>query len=176
MTDPVPQTAPAPNAANGPTLARWLKPAFFASLALNLAVLGVIGGAILRGPPDGANGISRDLGFGPFTEALSPEDREQLAKSFVAKGGNPREIRRDMRAEFGQLLVVLRADPFDPAQLRAAFDAVQARGSERLDLGQQLLSDRIVAMTPEDRAHFADRLEERMAHAPLRNRLRDGGN
>jgi hypothetical protein len=97
----------------------------------------------------------RDIGFGPLTAALSPDDRAALGRAFR----NETVGMRDMRAEVGQLLAALRSDPFDEAALRTAIAAQDARGRTRLELGQRLLADRLIAMTPPERTAFADRLE-----------------
>lgn len=142
---------------------RWMKVLLAVSLALNLGVLGLVGGAALRGAGDRGRPDVRDIGFGPFSDALSPQDRQELRRAFLRDGGNPREMRRLMRSEVGTLLQVLRTEPLQEAELRAAFSQFQQSGQERLDLGQRLLADRIIAMSPDDRARFADRLEEVMA-------------
>ncbi len=142
---------------------RWMKVLLAVSLALNLGVLGLVGGAALRGAGDRGRPDVRDIGFGPFSDALSPQDRQELRRAFLRDGGNPREMRRLMRSEVGTLLQVLRTEPLQEAELRAAFSQFQRRGQERLELGQRLLADRIIAMSPDDRARFADRLEEVMA-------------
>jgi uncharacterized membrane protein len=110
----------------------------------------------------------REIGFGPFSDALSPQDRQELRRAFLREGGNPRVMRQRMRNEVGTLLQVLRSEPLQEAELRAAFSQFQQRGQERLDLGQRLLADRIIAMSPDDRARFADRLEEGMARGGQR--------
>ena len=142
---------------------RWMKVLLAVSLALNLGVLGLVGGAALRGAGDRGRPDVRDIGFGPFSDALTPQDRQELRRAFLRDGGNPREMRRLMRSEVGTLLQVLRTEPLQEAELRAAFSQFQQRGKERLELGQRLLADRIIAMSPDDRARFADRLEEVMA-------------
>ena len=146
----------------------WLRTALIVSLGVNLSVAGLVGGAFLRHGGERGGPMGRDLGFGPFTEALSAEDRAALAKAFVAAGGSPREMRRGMRAEFGRLVETMRAQPFDEGELRAAFASLQSHGRERLDLGQRLLADRIVAMQPDARRQFADRLEGLLARGPKR--------
>jgi uncharacterized membrane protein len=133
------------------------------SLAMNLGVLGLVGGAALRGAGDRGRPDVRDIGFGPFSDALSPQDRQELRRAFLRDGGNPRAMRQMMRAEVGTLLQVLRTEPLQEAGVRAAFSQFLQRGQERLELGQRLLADRIIAMSPDDRARFADRLEEVMA-------------
>jgi hypothetical protein len=147
---------------------RWMKVLLAVSLALNLGVLGLLGGAALRGAGDRGRPDVRDIGFGPFSDALSPQDRQELRRAFLRDGGNPRAMRQMMRSEVGTLLQVLRTEPLQEADLRAAFSQFQQRGQERLDLGQRLLADRIIAMSPEDRARFADRLEKVMARGDRR--------
>jgi uncharacterized membrane protein len=139
------------------------------SLAINLGVLGMLGGAALRGAGDRGRPDVRDIGFGPFTDALSPQDRQELRRAFLQDGGNPRAMRQMMRAEVGTLLQVLRTEPLQEAELRAAFNRLRQRGQERLDMGQRLLADHIIAMSPDDRARFADRLEAMMARGGQTN-------
>ncbi|PZR00234.1 MAG: hypothetical protein DI533_06495 [Cereibacter sphaeroides] len=138
------------------------------SLGLNLVTLGVVGGAMVHGMSERDKPKFRDLAFGPFTEALSPEDRQALRRAFRQDGGNPRDIRQEMQQGFADLLTALRAEPFDAGALRAVFAAMQARMQARMDFGQRLLADRIVAMTPEARTQFAERLEELMKRSPKR--------
>jgi hypothetical protein len=125
------------------------------SLAANLAVAGVIGGTLLGEQGRSSGPRVRDIGFGPFTAALSPEDRATLGRAFRDQTTGM----RSMRAEVAQLVAALRSDPFDEASLRAAIAAQDARGRARLELGQRLLADRLIAMTPPERSAFADRLE-----------------
>lgn len=148
---------------------RGLRIALGVSVALNLLVVGVVAGAILRdgGPRDR---MVRDLDLGPFTEALSPDDRAAMRREFVARMPEMGEARRAMRAEFRDLLALLRAEPFDPEAMRQVMTGQRARMQERVDLGQELLLQRLESMTPDARQAFADRLEDR-----LRRGLRDGG-
>ncbi len=159
-----------------PATSRWLKVALVVSLAMNLAVLGAVGGAVVHDARQAGRPMARDLGFGPFTDALSPEDRAALGKAFMRDGGKPRDMRRELRAEYGQLLTALRAEPFDEAKLRGVFDVLQARSRDRLDLGQRLLSERILAMPPEARLRFADRLEDLVSRGPRRNQAPSADN
>ncbi len=143
-----------------PAASRWMKIALVVSLGINLAILGMVGGAVIKGGHDHPAPLVRDLGFGPFSEALSREDRDALRRAFRSETGGLRLVGREMRAEFTELMRILRTEPFDQAGLDAVFDSMQARGRERLDLGQRLLSERISTMTPEARRQFADRLQD----------------
>jgi uncharacterized membrane protein len=148
---------------------RWLRIALAVSLAINLAIVGLVAGAMFRsgGPPQGGM-MARDVGFGPFTEALSKEDRAELRRGFLAAAPEMRDSRRAVRADFRDLLAQLRASPLDEDALRAVFDRQNARNAERMELGQRLIFDLLVGMKPEARAAFADRLEQSLAKSPNR--------
>ena len=146
-------------AAGKPRGNRRLKIALALSLAFNLCIIGVICGVMLR---DGPPRSGRDFGLGPLSEALSHEDRRALRKAFVARHPDIRDAKRQMRAEFDAVVAALRADPFDPAVLDGALAAIAARNQSLLDTGRELVAERLKAMTAEERAAFADRLEKRV--------------
>lgn len=163
MTDAAPNTPETPGpetpitpptGSSGP---RWIKIALAVSVALNLAVAGLAAGAWLR--EGHGRSMPRDMSFGPFTEALSDLDRRELRRAFGDRGPGFREARQQMRVDLAALLASLRADPFDPAATEAALTVVARRTTERLDLGRDLITGRILAMTDAERQAFADRLE-----------------
>lgn len=156
MTDlpPAPATSLPPPA---PKTGKGLRIALALSVALNLAFFGMAAGAFLRGgPPDR---MARDLDFGPFAEAFSREDRKELRRDFFQRAGDLRAMRAAMREDMAGLITVLRTEPLDRAELDRLLARQGARLAERLDLGQSLVVGRIAAMTPDQRATFADRLE-----------------
>ncbi|MEN9411476.1 MAG: hypothetical protein RL216_3450 [Pseudomonadota bacterium] len=144
---------------------KGLRIALGVSVALNLLVAGLVAGAMLRegGPRDR---MLRDLDFGPLTEALSDADRDALRRAFVARSGGFRDVRAEMRADFDALLRALRVEPFDAEAVRGLLLGQQARVQDRLMLGQDLLLERLTAMSPAARAEFADRLEQRLRRGP----------
>ena len=168
MADPTPPPPDGPE--TGPPrrpTARWLRLTLFLSLALNLAMLGLIGGAVLaQRKPDGPppDRLVRDLGLGPYLRALSPADRRAIAETAYASGDRLRGYRSTLRAAFRDSLALLRSDPFD----RAAFADSLARQAAVADrgraLGQTLLVDRIAAMTAAERAALADSLAREVRH------------
>jgi uncharacterized membrane protein len=140
---------------------RRLRIALIASLGVNLLVLGTVAGAVFLGPGDGPRRFEvRDIGFGPFDRALTREDRDALRQAFVDRAGTMRDGWRQMRADLELFLTILRVEPFDPAALQAVAELQADRMQERFALGQDLLMQRIVAMTEAERLAFADRLEE----------------
>ncbi len=157
MTDPVTPTDTSPR----PGRNRW-RIAFLVLLGLNLAFAGFVAGGLMRdGGPRGH--MVRELGFGPFSEALSSDDRRALRQQFFDRMPDFRETRRAMRAEMTEVIGVLRAVPFDPAAFRAAMDRMRKNMSERADIGRALIAERIAAMNDAERAVFADRLEKSLS-------------
>lgn len=159
MTDT--QTTPSgPNPGPTPDRSprRWTRILLIASLGFNLVILGLFGGhelsRALHGPPP-----VRALGFGPFTQALSPADRRALMRDFMAQAKGFSEQRRQMRSDFRSLIEALKATPYDPARFAALMARQKTRTDEWMALGQSLLAERIAAMTPAERAAFAKRLE-----------------
>ena len=151
-----------------PPSGRKLRIALAVSVALNLLILGLVAGAVLRdGGPHGR--MVRDLDFGPFTEALTPEDRDALRRDFIRQAPDLRDMRRQMRDDFSTLLAALRAETFDVEALRGVVANQGDRMAARLELGQDLMLARIAAMTPAERAAFADRLEQRLERGPKRD-------
>ncbi len=158
MSDPRTTPPPTPPVTTVPATSRGVKIALALSVALNLAVAGLAVGAWLGHGP--RQGMPRDMSFGPFSEALDDTDRKAIRRALLERLGEFREQREAARAEFETLLATLRADPFDPEALKAALAALEARNAERLELGRTLIETRLIEMSPEERADFADRLEK----------------
>lgn len=161
MTDLPPPVAAKPKTGKG------LRIALAVSVALNLAVVGVVAGAVLRDGPRGP--YIRDLDFGPYGEAFAPADRDAMRKAFLSRDVNVRGLRDEMRAEGAALVALLRAETLDMAALRALMETQQGRMLDRIELGRQLVADRIATMSTADRRAFADRLERAFRH-PMRGR------
>ncbi len=156
MTDlPPPLPAPAPKSGMG------LKILLAVSLALNLAVVGTVAGAMLRGhddhrPPPFA---VRDFSFGPFTEALTRDQRRAMLRDFASKGPGLHDMRAQMRGDLDAVLASLRASPFDPAAFQAAVVRQGEGIAARTDAARTALVTLIVGMSETERAEFAARLE-----------------
>lgn len=156
MSDP--QTTTPPPVTPAPSTARGVKIALALSVALNLAVAGLVAGAWMGDGPH--RGMPRDMSFGPFSAALDSDDRRAIRRALMERLGEFREQRAAAQAEFETLLTALRADPFDAGALKSALAALEARNAERLELGRSLIETRLIEMSPEERAAFADRLEK----------------
>lgn len=153
MSDPVQPTAKAERRGRG------LKIALALSLAVNLAVVGLVAGAMLGGGP-GRGGDGRyltSLGLGPFAMAFSREDRA----GFV--GRIDRDALRAERRALGESLVALRdvlaREPFDRAAAEAALVRSRAAAGALQGVGHSAILDQIAQMDARARAELAQRLD-----------------
>jgi uncharacterized membrane protein len=169
MTE-TPSSAPSPAKPPLPRRFRWL---LIASLTLNLLVVGAVVGTALRVAGGGRlpPPAERSLGFGPWSGGLDRDDYRALRRGFEQSGRDLRDARAAENADRQALITALRADPFDPATLDAVAARMQARTLERLEFGQQVIRAHVVAMSPQARRAFADRLE-RHTHRDHKDRGR----
>lgn len=138
---------------------RWLRWLLAASLALNLLVGGLVLGEALRGGPPGKGPHPTEIALGPLARALEEGDRRAILDSLRGRPELDPLGRRERGAAFGDILAAVRADPFDEAGLRAAMGRQAARVEAAQRATQEAVVARIAALTPEERAAFADRLE-----------------
>lgn len=137
-----------------------------ASLAINLLIVGAVGGAYLSGGSrdDRVIGQGHTEGgagaFGVFSKAMSPDDRRAVRQALRARQDEFRAGRRAARQEVATVIRSLQEKPFDAASLTSAFEAQKKRASDRVSLGQKVLIERIIAMTDAERQAYAGRLEE----------------
>jgi uncharacterized membrane protein len=157
MTPNAPQQKTARQAAMKP----WVRGLLLLSLALNLAVLGMVAGAYFRfGGPDSDKRPARtDQIAGAYTRALAPEDRRSIWRD-MRKQSAQMPSRAEMRRTHAQVLALLRADPLDTDALASALGRQIEFGHARAELGQMLLVKHLSGMTAADRAAYADRLED----------------
>lgn len=142
------------------------------SLALNLAVLGMVVGAGFSGRFSDHAPRSFDFGLGPVARALDPSERRAVG-SVMRRDDALRSV--DLRGNASEMIAALRADPFDPARLETlmADQMVQTAVIQRS--AQQALLMEITDMSPERRANFADRLDEELTRRRDRRDRRSGG-
>ncbi len=140
----------------------WLRLTLLASLAVNVLVLGAVAGFLILGGPD--RRADRDRSdFGTFyTRALSEEDRRALRRDFMSGLRENGRDRGALLADLQTTLETLRATPFDPEAFATAMADQSNRRLRREEIGRQLLANRIAAMSDQDRAAYADRIEERL--------------
>lgn len=153
-------------AGGAPRTRRWVKVALAVSLALNLAVIGLVSGAFLgaggaRDDGPGAPAL-RALGLGPFAQALSREDRAELRGRIERTGMELREERREIGRSLRAVEEALRAEPFDRATVEAAFARSRGFVVSLQETGHGALLDQIETMSAAEREDLADGLARAM--------------
>lgn len=150
---------------------RGLKIALGLSLAVNLAILGLVVGAMMGGGPRGSEDVRlRSLGLGPFGSALAREDRAGFAARLDRDA--LRQERRRMGDSLGAFRAALLAEPFDRAQAEAALGGARTAAEALQGLGHAALLDQIEAMPAHERAALAARLERSLRHVGGRDPAR----
>jgi uncharacterized membrane protein len=144
---------------------RWQRLLLVGSLALNLAVVGVVAGIAFGGGPK--ERLQRfDLTVGPLTRAMDQDRRDAVRDALRDSGAFRPADRSGMRRDMAALLDALRDDQFDVD----AFRDVLMRQRERLQSGQAAVVDAVAVqvtdMSAQERAAFADRLEEQLRRGP----------
>jgi uncharacterized membrane protein len=140
---------------------RWL---LVASLGLNLAFVGLVAGAVLRGPPEAGPAP----GLWHYARALPDAHRRDLGRALRASRpdwGGPREALRAQRAE---LAAALTADPFDPDAVAAILREEARLTGTLAERGTRLLFDQIVQMDADERAAFAAAILQERRRGPHR--------
>lgn len=142
----------------------WVKILLALSLAVNLAIVGLVAGLLIRAPGPlrgGGPGLSYAL---PYIVALDREDRRAVMGTVREDPDLP--DRRDRRAQFDDMLAALRADPLDEDVVRAVL-ARQASGVARVQsVAQEAWLELVSGMSAAERAAYADTVEQVLKKGP----------
>jgi uncharacterized membrane protein len=139
-----------PPAPRGRSWWRWL---LVASLGLNLAFVGLVAGAVLRGPPHSGPPAP---GLWHYARAMPDAHRRDLGRALRASRPDWGGAREALRGQRTALAAALTAEPFD-ADAVAAILQEEARLTGTLaERGARMLMDQIAQMDAEERAAYAD--------------------
>ena len=150
-----------------------LRVVLFLSLAMNLAIVGLVAGFLLTGGPGKAPPRNPRDAVAPYTQALTRDDRKAIGREWfreMRKEGPREAVRERARAEYREALAVLRAEPFDAGAFAEELDRQNARAAARQQRGQEILVSYVAAMSPEGRAAFADRVAEALERGDRRHK------
>ncbi len=140
---------------------RWPKIVLVGSLTLNLLLIGLIVGTIVRVGPHSRH--DRGDRLIPYILALPNSDRQAMRTEFEHKIEKRRsDRRRSSGARLDELLTVLRSQTFDPDKLRSIFEERVDWHWRQLHEGRDALILRISGLSEEERLLYADRLERRL--------------
>lgn len=153
---------------------RWVTLALLASLAVNLFLVGLVGGQFFAEPEE-TRPRTRGYSLNPRVamEAL-PENRHEAIRAYweEARKGM-REQWRGLGALRREIDAAVRATPFDPEALRAAQAREAAARAALRSRYNDRIADFLATLTDEERAAMADVALARMeAQAEFRRERR----
>lgn len=140
---------------------RWL---LIGSLALNLLVIGAVAGAVLSGGPRRDSPPGERMISSPYVNAFERDDKRAMRDAMRKRLPRRSVMMAANSGDYATFVKLLRATPFDPVQATKVMDGQMARVAETTKLGRDLAIDRLAAMSADERAAYADRLEEQIQH------------
>lgn len=140
----------------------WMKLLLVLSLAGNLAVAGMVLGNTVRDREDERRGPDRVINW---IVGMVPEERRDDAAAAFGEARQRIEAARAMRSErLPAVVTAMRAEPFDPAALDAALDAMFDRDTSGRKIVRETMISLLGQFTPEERSVFAQHFEERLGN------------
>ncbi|MBK0401127.1 periplasmic heavy metal sensor [Limibaculum sp. M0105] len=140
---------------------RWMRLLLVASLSGNLAVVGLVGGWMMR--KDHWHGHDAE-GLDPRQARLLhllPEARQDEARALMlAESAGIAAERAQMTQAQGEIVAVLRSPDFTPERLGDALDRRSAFSGAVNGLIHAQIVTIASRMSPDERAEMADRIEE----------------
>ena len=137
---------------------RWAKLLLIASLAINAAVIGLY----IAQPMKERKGSGQNRQI-EWILKLVPEDRRDFTKEhFAGIRGDLRALQDKRIEHFDQIIAVIGTEPFAPEHLDAALQDRRDASTKRRKLVHDKLVELLAAFSPEERALFASRLQERI--------------
>lgn len=145
---------------------RWLGPAFLASVALNLFLLGLLSVPFFMGPrhefamrvpgPGGGPGM-----FHSSFKDLPKEDRDAIRSTMLGHFSEIRPHLRAMQEARLGLADALEAEPYDESAVRAAFDAMDESMRQVGVIGRDAMMAGFAKLSTEQRHRVAEAMRER---------------
>jgi len=137
---------------------RWIKIALIVSLAVNLGIAGVIGGAVLRAHDAMRNNIEAPEGVAMLARAMPAQHQRALRHDMRMRRGELRPDREELRSLRNRFVVALRAEPFDIDAVNGVFADQREMLSNMTAAGHDSVIEQIRKMSPQDREKYIRRL------------------
>lgn len=159
---------------------RWLGPAFLASLAVNIFLLGLISVPLFFRPPPGAGFGLPPGGVGPGMfhrsfKDLPEADRKAIRRTMLGHFPEIRPHLLAMREAKSELADAVAADPYDEAAVRAAFDKMDLAMKQMGEVGRDAMMAGFEKLSPEQRKRVAEAMrKEERGHARRFERSGEG--
>ena len=136
---------------------------FAISLALNIAIIGAVGGATFRHSKNEFKGISKlkDRQIGSFyIRALNQDQKNELRRKIRSQKINKKTIQANIEANRQETINILRSTEFDKNTFQAVFKTHAGKSLQRLEFAQKNLISIINSMSLEERLEYAGRIAE----------------
>ena len=131
---------------------------FGISLALNLLIVGALGGAMLR---VGKGPVVKHRASGNlYMRALNFEDKKSLRKELFKNKDSRKAIRAKEHSSYSSAVKILRKYPFDRKAFEDLLDQQTKYSKSRPSLARAVLITQIENMTKEERLIYSKRLED----------------
>jgi len=131
---------------------------FGISLALNLLIVGALGGAMLR---VGKGPVVKHRASGNlYMRALNFEDKKALRKELFKNKDSPKVIRAKEHSSYSSAVKILRKYPFDRKAFEDLLDQQTKYSKSRPSLARAVLITQIENMTKKERLIYSKRLED----------------
>ncbi|WP_298857726.1 periplasmic heavy metal sensor [uncultured Sulfitobacter sp.] len=132
---------------------RWMPIILGLSLAINLAVVAAVGGAAWRHSGDARSGLPRASKSGALYMKALPRESRRAIREQMRSGPRP-----DRSTD--QMLAALRSEPFDPEAAVRVLELQRDAGLQRQHAATAGWLAEVTAMNAQERAAYADRIEE----------------
>ena len=139
----------------------WQKWLLIGSLALNVLIIGLLIGAMLRGPDRQKRPPNFNGGLPGLIRAVPEGHHKTMKDAFREQKAAHADLRRELGVLRREFIVALQAEPFDMGVVEAALDKHRAVTSRISDTGRETILKTIAAMSEEDRQEFAANLQKR---------------
>ncbi len=142
----------------------WMRALLIASLAVNVAVIGVVTGYKMKDGED-TRALSRQVSW---IVRMVPDHRKEFALTHFA--GFREQLIASRMAQMGDLdriLAAVRTDPFEAQELRVALEVRRASSDSRRVIVHEGLVTLLEQFEQEERLTFANNLEARLEKVRL---------
>lgn len=136
----------------------WMKALLVVSLVANIAIAGLFIGHGMKDKPGG--GANRQINW--IIELVPENKREAVEDRYAKRREDMRKTRADRARHMRSIIAAIRAEPFSPEELSRHMRLRREAGDARRTIVHTELIAVLVEFSPDERQHFADRIEERV--------------
>jgi uncharacterized membrane protein len=137
---------------------RWVKIVLIVSVAANLGIVGIVGGAALRAPEAMRNNVEAPDGVAMLARAMPPEFQRAVRRSLRDSRADLHPDRRELARLRDHFVEALRTEPFEINAVNRVFTSQRRMLDGLIATGHDAVIEQIEAMTLRDRENYIRRL------------------